>query len=145
MNRRDFFQITSGAAVLAAFQDNAIEKVQAASEYVTGRKPEEVAHDEDYWAEIRGAFSIDRNIVNLNNGHVSPSPRSVQDALRRYIEYSDMGPWHTMINVLERQVEAVRRRIAAAAGCDAEEIAITRNSSESLENAQYGIDLQRGD
>src|SRR5260370_23642644 len=56
-----------------------------------------------------------------------------------------MGPWHTMINVLEREVETVRRRIAETAGCDPEEIAIQRNASESLENAQYGIDLQRGD
>jgi selenocysteine lyase/cysteine desulfurase len=65
--------------------------------------------------------------------------------MRRYLDYSNMGPWHTMINVLERQVETVRRRIAETAGCDPEEIAITRNASESLENAQYGIDLQRGD
>jgi selenocysteine lyase/cysteine desulfurase len=56
-----------------------------------------------------------------------------------------MGPVHTMINVLERQVETVRRRIAETAGCDPEEIAITRNASESLENAQYGIDLKAGD
>ena len=56
-----------------------------------------------------------------------------------------MGPVHTMINVLERQVEMVRRRIAETAGCDPEEIAITRNASESLENAQYGIDLKPGD
>src|SRR3954471_5103977 len=56
-----------------------------------------------------------------------------------------MGPYHTMIAVLERQVEAVRRRLAKAAGCDPEEIAITRNASESLENAQYGIDLKAGD
>jgi len=56
-----------------------------------------------------------------------------------------MGPYHTIINVLERGIEGVRRQLAAAAGCDPEEIAITRNSSESLENAQYGVDLQRGD
>jgi isopenicillin-N epimerase len=56
-----------------------------------------------------------------------------------------MGPYHTMIAVLEGQVEGVRRRLARAAGCDPEEIAITRNSSESLENAQYGIDLKAGD
>ena len=100
-----------------------------------------MAADEDYWAEIRNAFSIDRNIINLNNGYCSPSPQTVQDAMRRLLDYSDMGPYHTMVNVLERQVETVRRRIADAAGCDPEEIAITRNSSESLENAQYGIDL----
>jgi selenocysteine lyase/cysteine desulfurase len=144
MYRRSFFQFAAAGAA-AAFQDNAIERVRAAASGIAGRTPEDVARDEDYWSEIRGAFSIDRNIVNFNNGHVSPAPRPVQDAMKRYLEFSDMGPWHTMINNLEPQVEAVRRRLAAAAGCDPEEMAITRNSSESLENAQYGIDLKAGD
>src|SRR5689334_10169058 len=143
MNRRNFFQFAAGTAAVA-LQDNAIERVSAAASATKGRPPEEVATDEDFWIEVRNSFSIDRNIVNLNNGYCSPSPRTVQDAMRRYLDYSDMGPWHTMINVLERQAEMVRTRIAAGAGCDAEEIAITRNSSESLENAQYGVDLQRG-
>lgn len=145
MNRRDFFQITAGSVALAAFQDNAIPRAAAAGEAVNGRKAEEVARDEDYWTEIRNAFTIDRNVINLNNGHVSPAPLPVQDAMRRYLEFSDMGPYHTMINNLEHQIEAVRRRLADTAGCDAEEMAITRNSSESLEIAQFGIDLQRGD
>jgi isopenicillin-N epimerase len=145
MNRRDFFQITAGSVALAAFQDNAIPRAAAAGEAVAGRKPEDVARDEDYWTEIRNAFTIDRNVINLNNGHVSPAPRPVQDALRRYIEFSDMGPWHTMINNLEHQIEPVRRRLADTAGCDAEEMAITRNASESLEIAELGIDLKRGD
>src|SRR5271166_4232975 len=134
MNRRSFF-LAAGAAVTAA----------AATSSVKDQTPEEVAANEDYWAEIRNAFTVDRNIINLNNGYVSPSPLPVQDAMRRYLEYSEMGPYHTMINTLERQVEMVRRRLAAAAGCDPEEMAITRNSSESLENAQYGIDLKAGD
>jgi selenocysteine lyase/cysteine desulfurase len=144
MNRRNLLQLAAAGAA-AAFQDNAVERVRAASSSVSGRTPEDVATDEDYWSEIRNAFSIDRNIINLNNGHVSPSPRTVQDVLRRQIEYSDMGPYHTLINVLEKQIEVVRRRLAAAAGCDPEEMAITRNSSESLENAQYGVDLKAGD
>jgi selenocysteine lyase/cysteine desulfurase len=132
-------------AATAAFQAGAIDRVRAAAAASGNRTPEEAAKDEDFWSEVRTAFSVDRNIINLNNGYVSPSPRPVQDALRRYIEYSDMGPYHTMVNVLERQVEAVRRQLARAAGCDPEEMAITRNASESLENAQYGIDLKRGD
>src|SRR5438105_5249144 len=143
MNRRHLFQVAAAAA--AAFQDSGIERVSAAASSVKGRPAEEVASDEDFWTEVRNAFSIDRNIINFNNGYCSPSPRGVQDAMRRYLEYSDMGPWHTMVNVLYRQVEMVRRRLAAAAGCDPEEIAITRNSSESLENAQYGVDLKPGD
>jgi selenocysteine lyase/cysteine desulfurase len=144
MDRRNFFQLAAGTAVVA-FQNNAIQRAAAATRSVGDKTPQEVAADEDFWTEIRNAFSIDRNIINLNNGYCSPAPRVVQDAMRRYLDYSDMGPWHTMINVLERQAEVVRRRIAQAAGCDAEEIAITRNASESLENAQYGIDLKAGD
>jgi selenocysteine lyase/cysteine desulfurase len=135
----------AAASAAVALQDTAVERISAAGASVNGRTPEDVAADEDYWATIRDAFTIDRNVINFNNGYVSPSPRVVQDAMRRYLEFSDMGPYHTMISVLERQVEVVRRRIAESAGCDPEEIAITRNASESLENAQYGIDLKRGD
>jgi selenocysteine lyase/cysteine desulfurase len=144
MNRRSFFHIAAGTAA-AAFQDHALERVAAAASDANGRTPEDIATDEDFWADIRDAFIIDRNIINLNNGHVSPSPRSVRETFRRLLDYSEMGPLHTMYMVLERQIESVRRRLAAAAGCDPEELAITRNASESLENAQYGVDLQRGD
>jgi isopenicillin-N epimerase len=144
MNRRSLFRWTAGAAA-AAFQDHALDRVRAASAAAGSRTPEEIAPDEDFWSEVRAAFSIDRNIINFNNGYCSPAPRPVQDVMRRMLDYTDMGPYHTMVNVLERQVEAVRRRLAAAAGCDPEEMAITRNASESLENAQYGIDLKPGD
>jgi len=144
MDRRNFFQLAAGVATLA-LQDNVLQRVKAASSAVNGRTPEDIATDEDYWAEIRNAFTVDRNVINLNNGYVSPPPVTVQDAMRRQMEFTDMGPYHTMVNVLEHQVEAVRRRLAQAAGCDPEEMAITRNASESLENAQYGIDLKPGD
>src|SRR5215475_9885127 len=145
MHRRNFFQIAAGSAALAAFQDDAIPRAAAASESVNGQKPEEVARNEDYWAEIRDAFTVDRNVVNLNNGYVSPAPKIVQDALRRQLDFSDMGPYHTMVGQLEKQIEMVRVRLAQNAGCDPEEMAITRNSSESLEIAQMGMDLKPGD
>jgi isopenicillin-N epimerase len=144
VDRRNFLHATAGSA-LVAFQTNAIERAAAAARSVKDQTPIEVASDEDYWAEIRNSFTVDRNVINLNNGYVSPAPLVVQDAMRRYLDFSNMGPKHTMIDILERQVEDVRRRVAKTAGCDPEEIAITRNASESLENAQYGIDLKPGD
>ncbi|HXA67975.1 MAG TPA: aminotransferase class V-fold PLP-dependent enzyme [Bryobacteraceae bacterium] len=144
MDRRNFLHATAGSA-LVAFQTNAIDRAAAAARSVKDQTPIEVASDEDYWAEIRNSFTVDRNVINLNNGYVSPAPLVVQDAMRRYLDFSNMGPKHTMIDILERQVEDVRRRVAKTAGCDPEEIAITRNASESLENAQYGIDLKAGD
>jgi isopenicillin-N epimerase len=137
MNRRDLFHIVAGAAATQALS----RALSAAQD----RTPAEVAADEDFWAAVRNEFTIDRLVVNLNNGHVSPAPRTVQEAMRRYLDYSNMGPYPTMIRQLEPKIEMSRRMIAETAGCDAEEIAITRNSSEALEIAQLGIKLERGD
>lgn len=141
MNRRTF--LTAGTAI-AALQDKALTPAWAARS-AKDRPAEEVAADEDFWSEIRNEFTIDRTVINMNNGHVSPAPRTVQEAMRRYLDYSNMGPYHTMIRQLEHGVETARRMVAETAGCDPEEIAITRNSSESLEIAQLGIDLKPGD
>lgn len=145
MNRRNFFQYTAGGAALGALAARKPASAFAATASPKNQRPEEAATDEDYWAQIRNEFTTDRTVVNLNNGHVSPAPRTVQEAMRRYLDYSNMGPVHTMIRELEPKIESARRMVAEAAGCDPEEIAITRNSSESLEIAQLGVDLRSGD
>ena len=107
--------------------------------------PSEVAADEDFWFEVARAFTVDRTLVNLNNGGVSPSPGWVQDAMKRHLDFSNLAPSYTMWSVLEPQREGVRQRMAREWGVDTEEIAFTRNASESLQIMQLGIELQRGD
>jgi selenocysteine lyase/cysteine desulfurase len=64
--------------------------------------------------------------------------------MKRYLDMSNQLPV-TYRGMIERNMETVRRRLAAEFGCDPEELAITRNASESLQIAQNGIDLQAGD
>ena len=142
MNRRMFLRAAGG---VAALQADSIGRARAAAASIDGRKAEEAARDEDFWREIQQAFTVDRNIINLNNGGVCPSPKVVQDAMRRELEFSNMAPAYTMWTVLEPEIESVRARLAASFGCDPEELAITRNASEALEIAQLGIDLKPGD
>ncbi|MDA0329576.1 MAG: aminotransferase class V-fold PLP-dependent enzyme [Gemmatimonadetes bacterium] len=105
----------------------------------------DVADDEDFWFEVQGAFTVDRTLVNLNNGGVSPAPRLVQEAMKRHQDYSNLAPTYTMWQVLEPQREATRARMAREWGVGSDEVAFTRNASESLQTLQLGIDLQRGD
>jgi selenocysteine lyase/cysteine desulfurase len=107
--------------------------------------PEEIAGDEDFWFEVGRAFTVDRSLVNLNNGGVSPAPLLVQDAMKAHLDYMNKAPAYTMWTVLQPQKEAVRSRLARMWGVDAEEIAITRNASEGLQICQQGFDLRRGD
>jgi selenocysteine lyase/cysteine desulfurase len=108
--------------------------------------PDDIARNEDYWAEVARAFTIDRSFINLNNGGVSPSPAVVQEAMSRHLAVANSTPtWQALTSAVAAQREVVRQRLAAHWGVDAEEIAITRNTSEGLETVQLGIELARGD
>ena len=106
---------------------------------------EEAAGDEDFWFEVGQAFTVDRSLVNLNNGGVSPSPAWVQEAMKRHLDYSNTAPPYSMWKILEPQREAVRERLGREFGCDPEEVALTRNASEGLQICQFGFDLRPGD
>lgn len=105
----------------------------------------DVTRDEDYWGFIQQAYSVSPNIVNLNNGGVSPQPIVVQDALDRYNRLSNEAPTYYMWRTLDEGRESVRMKLADLAGCSPEEIAINRNASEALETIIFGLNLQRGD
>jgi isopenicillin-N epimerase len=105
----------------------------------------EAAQDEDFWFRVRESFTIDRNSINLNSGSVSPAPRAVQTAMHQYWDITNMSPSYYVDEMLGPRVEVVRRRLASAFGCDPEEMAITRNTSESMEIVQMGLDLKAGD
>ena len=105
----------------------------------------DVVADESFWFQVQQAFTVDRTLVNLNNGGVSPAPRLVQEAMKRHQDYSNLAPTYTMWQILEPQREATRERMARQWGVDKEEVAFTRNASESLQILQFGFDLAPGD
>src|SRR6185436_2857541 len=147
VTRRAFLRTTgaASAASLTAFTDHALARVGYAAAGAGTRAPGDLAMDETYWREIQQAFTLDRTIINLNNGGCCPSPRVVHETLKRYLDLSNQAPVYHMWQILEPNIETVRRRLAAAFGCKPEEMAITRNASEALQIAQLGIDLKDGD
>jgi selenocysteine lyase/cysteine desulfurase len=148
-NRRRFLQtLALPAAAAGAFrptQLNARAPDIAAELATHSAGAAESARDEAFWFQVQQAFTVDRTLVNLNNGGVSPAPGFVQAAMKRHLDYSNLAPTYTMWQILEPQREAVRQRMARQWGVDAEEIAFTRNASESLQTMQFGYDLEAGD
>lgn len=147
--RRDFIRLAGRGLGLATISSatlaSLLRNVEGATKTVAHLSPEEAAADEDYWAAIQNSFSVTRGIINLNNGGVSPSPKVVTEALVRYIWEQEDLPAYTMWEILEPQSETIRTGLAELFGCDREEIAITRNASESLEILLDGMDFKSGD
>ncbi len=147
LSRRTFLNRSTAGSLAAAATLSAggFERILAASRDMAGVAPQEAAQDELFWGQIQQAFQVDRSIINLNNGGVCPSPGVVHEAFKRYLDVQNMTPSLWMWSYLQPGKEMVRRRLADTAGCDPEEMAVTRNASEALEIAQFGIDFEPGD
>jgi selenocysteine lyase/cysteine desulfurase len=148
-DRRTFLKRTATLAgafsVDSFFRQAHAEEFAAAARAVEGKAPAEVAQDEDYWSTIQRGYSVNPDIINLNNGGVSPSPIVVQEAVERYNQLSNEGPSYYMWQILDQGREPLRQKLAALAGAKPGEIAIDRNSTEALNTIIYGLPLKSGD
>ncbi len=147
-DRRQFLgaagKSAAAAMVLGTFNPMAAKDAVASLKDYKGT-PEELARDETFWFKVQQAYTVDRSLINLNNGGVCPAPAFVQDAMKKHWDFANKAPTYTMWQIQEPQREAVRERLAKAFGCDKEEVALTRNASEGLQICQLGIDLKSGD
>lgn len=148
-SRRSFLHkagVFSATAFLSTLTAPAWSKnLQRAIREAENVSPGDLATDEEFWYYMQQSFTVSPAIINLNNGGVSPAPKTVQDAMKRYYDYSNEAPSYYMWRILDQGRETLRANLAKMAGCDAEEIAINRNSSEGLETVIFGLQLKAGD
>jgi selenocysteine lyase/cysteine desulfurase len=148
-DRRSFLKQTAGVAgalSLTGFMDPLFAaEMQEQAEKVASMSPAEAAQNEDFWGWVRENYTVSSNIINLNNGGVSPQPKVVQDAHIKYYQMCNEGPSYYMWRILDQGRESLRMKLADLAGCSAEEIAINRNSTEGLNTIIFGLNLKAGD
>ncbi len=118
---------------------------EEASRKIDHLSPLEAASNEDYWRVIQQGYTVNSNLINLNNGGVSPAPRVVQEAVERYNSLANQAPSYYMWRILDQGREPLRAKLALLAGCSAEEIAINRNATEALNTVIFGLNFEKGD
>lgn len=140
MDKRTFLK-SAGLVGLAAPLGH-LRPVVAA---VQDRDVREVARDEDFWAAVRGDYKLKPDYINLENGYYCFMP---EQTLERQIEHlrrvNYEGSWY-MRNERKKTKHLVANKVAGIVGCSADEIAITRNTTESLDLIIGGMHWEPGD
>ncbi len=147
--RRDFLKKMGALSGVFAgygfFNELNAASFSDASNKIKHLSPLEVASNEDYWQVIQQGYTVNSNLINLNNGGVSPSPRVVQEAVERYNSLANQAPSYYMWRILDMGREPLRNKLALLAGCSSEEIAINRNATEALNTVIFGLNFSKGD
>jgi len=137
MLRRQFVNyLTRGLAVAAGAPLITSKRVPTIS-LQDGNK-----NDERFWAFGREQFPLTRERIYLNTGGLGASPYAVIDAvvarMNELEKISETG--HN-----EQIWLSLKQKAATLLGCDAEEIAYTRNATEGINIVCNGLPLKRGD
>jgi selenocysteine lyase/cysteine desulfurase len=138
-SRRDFARIfaVGGSAALfaarpAAWHPPDLDAAQALS-------------DRPSWRQVRQQFVMPTGYACLNAANLCPSPVPVLNAASDATRSVDGDPSSQNRAKTHEAREAVRRQLAQTLRVSAEEIVITRNTSESNNIVSSGLDFKPGD
>ena len=137
-SRRSFLRSIPGVAALPASW-TAFTTAIGAAPGATG------AGDESYWSLVRQQFPLENDLIYLNAANVCPASRPVLDRHAQFMRDFQSNP--SFQNRLKYQAlrERLRIKIAAMLRVSADELAITRNTSEGTNIVVKGVDLKPGD
>lgn len=142
MNKREFIKQAGMLSIGAGMGFSKLDHLLA---NVADTTPEALASDEDFWLAIRNGYALKQDYINLENGYYCIQPTEVLEAYMRHLRDINLQGAFYMRTVQNENKLKVAARLAAVAGCSADELIITRNTTESLDMIIGGTHWEAGD
>src|SRR5690606_1179920 len=96
--------------------------------------------------EVRQAYDLDQNVVNLDHGWTNPAPRVAMDDLNAHARRLEALPAEQLWRIWEEVTNTtVRQGLADVMGVPGDQLALVRNATEALDTVLLGVPLSRGD
>ena len=142
MNKRSFIKNATLTGIGASL---GMDALAALFETRKNTSAAALAADDQFWNQIRSQYMLKPDYINLENGFYNFIP---QPTLEKYIQHirdiNYQGSYY-MRTVQRDNKKRMAAKLAAVAGCSAEELIITRNTTESLDLVIAGQDWKAGD
>ncbi|HMQ07142.1 MAG TPA: aminotransferase class V-fold PLP-dependent enzyme [Saprospiraceae bacterium] len=106
---------------------------------------EKLAKDEKFWHSIRREFRIKPDYINLENGYYCFVPEFTLEKFIQHIRHINYEASYYMRTVQGDNKRKIVKLLSKEAGCDEEELIITRNTTESLDTVISGFPWKEGD
>ncbi len=142
MQKRSFLKGLAMAGLSVPFSVNAMDKWIALAE---NKQAAELAADEDFWTGIRSAYDLKPDYINLENGYYNILPKELLESYIQHIREVNYQGSYYMRTVQYDNKKAMAAKLAGLTGCSAEEVILTRNTTESLDTIISGFPWNAGD
>jgi len=105
----------------------------------------ELAENEDFWKQVRSGYFLNPDYINLENGYYCFLPQQTLESFIKHVREINYQGSYYMRTVQFENKKAMAAKLAALAGCPADELILTRNTTESLDIIIGGFDWKPGD
>lgn len=142
MNKRTFLKNIT----LASFTSSPLYKtLDEIINQVSHLSSDELAKDENFWAQVRSEYRLKPDYINLENGYYCFTPQVTLEKYIQHIRHVNYQGSFYMRTVQWENKKRVAQQLAEIAGCSDDELIITRNTTESLDIIIGGIHWEKGD
>ena len=146
--RRQFVAAVGTGVLGAAFGPvlhASAEEIEALVPERGAEPPERTAEDEAFWRDVRRAFDVPNGLINLDNGNISPASLRADDEVARQVRATQPFPVTRFKELGRSLFVPMAGGLSRLLGVSMEELAATRNATESLDTVILGVPLERGD
>jgi len=142
LKKRTFLKGLAWAAAGIPFSANSMEKMTQRSADID---PNLLAEDESFWAAIRKGYNLKPDYINLENGYYNFVPQVLLDKYMGHIREVNLQGSYYMRTVQFDNKKRMAEKLGTLLGCSADELVITRNTTESLDTIIAGFPWKAGD
>jgi selenocysteine lyase/cysteine desulfurase len=127
------------------FSTGAILAFPAFCQKVRELRPEGQPLNEDFWRFVAQQFPLKNGLIYMNAANVAPCALPVLDRYQKLLQDFQGDPSFQNREQYGPARERLREKLALLLGAKADEIALTRNTSEASNIIVQGLDLKAGD
>ena len=141
MNKRKFIKTVSAGLITPSFY----QLLDQWNLFLENESPEAIARNEEYWAVVRSGYRLKPDYINLENGYYCMTPQYTLEKYLDHTKHVNYQASYYMRTVQWKNKERSTARLAKLIGANADEVAITRNTTESLDTIIGGYPWVPGD
>ena len=140
MDKRNFIKTLGALSVSSLVSASELTKIKPVSHSLPKTRS-----DEELWATIRSHYTLKDDYINLESGYYSIIPNPVLEHFIKHVRHVNIEGSYYMRNDLKKNKDRVISELADLVGSTSDQIAITRNTTESLDLVISGFQWEKGD
>ncbi len=141
MNKREFLRLSLAGLTALPLMGTSERLFASVADAESG----DLAGDGDFWAKIRATYKLKPDYINLESGFYCLLPEETLDHFITHVRDINYHGSFYMRNFGQTNKQRIATKLAEMAGCDADELIITRNTTESLDTVIAGLHWREGD